>query len=408
MIKNQNKKNFIWNMIGLSLNSFISLFYLVIVTRINGIDETGIFSFAFTLSLILYNICLHGGRIYQVSDTKNEFTDQQYFSTKIITNAIAFFIALVYVILNKYELNALMLTIVLILIRIVESYSDTIYGVFQKKGRLDYVGKSLFIKNILCLVSFLVVDMLTNNISFAMLISLLLSLVVYIFYDRRVLNKYVILSYIIDLSSTKKVLYVMRYMCLFSFLTLFITNVPRFAVNYMLDESYSGYFSIIIMIPTAILLLGQFIIQPEVLSLSEEYNNNNIKMINQKTKKMLLTIVTLSIICMIGIYFVGPFLFEKIYGINFSKYRLVLVIVVFGGMFNIISTVYSVLLTITRKMRLEFYIYLGIFVLSVIVTPILIHIDNFNGAFISYVLIMFFSAIIFYIFYNRTIKEVNK
>ena len=78
MKKNQSKKNFVWNMIGLTLNSFISLFYLIIITRINGIENTGIFSFLFTLSLILYTICLYGGRVYQVSDIKGEFNSQQY------------------------------------------------------------------------------------------------------------------------------------------------------------------------------------------------------------------------------------------------------------------------------------------------------------------------------------------
>ena len=70
MIKN---RNFIWNMIGNSLNSFLSLFLLIIVTRINGIELSGIFSYAFTLTLILQMISNYGGRIYQVSDYNEEF-----------------------------------------------------------------------------------------------------------------------------------------------------------------------------------------------------------------------------------------------------------------------------------------------------------------------------------------------
>ena len=42
------KKDFIWNMIGSTFSSFNSLFFLIIVTRINGSNEAGIFTFAFS------------------------------------------------------------------------------------------------------------------------------------------------------------------------------------------------------------------------------------------------------------------------------------------------------------------------------------------------------------------------
>ena len=45
------KKNFIWNMIGSVVNSFTSLIFLIIVTRINGVEQAGIFTFAFSISL---------------------------------------------------------------------------------------------------------------------------------------------------------------------------------------------------------------------------------------------------------------------------------------------------------------------------------------------------------------------
>ena len=44
-MKNNLKKNVIWNTLGLTFNSFNSLFFLIIINRINGIDDGGIFSF---------------------------------------------------------------------------------------------------------------------------------------------------------------------------------------------------------------------------------------------------------------------------------------------------------------------------------------------------------------------------
>lgn len=42
------RKNFTWNLVGSTAWAFVSLFYMMIVTRINGIDDAGIFSFAFS------------------------------------------------------------------------------------------------------------------------------------------------------------------------------------------------------------------------------------------------------------------------------------------------------------------------------------------------------------------------
>ena len=40
----QFRKNFIWNTLGTGLNAFNSLFFMIAVTRLNGIDDAGIFS----------------------------------------------------------------------------------------------------------------------------------------------------------------------------------------------------------------------------------------------------------------------------------------------------------------------------------------------------------------------------
>ena len=46
------KKNAIWNTIGITINSFNSLFFLIIINRINGVDIAGIFSFAFSVACL--------------------------------------------------------------------------------------------------------------------------------------------------------------------------------------------------------------------------------------------------------------------------------------------------------------------------------------------------------------------
>ena len=65
----QNKKNFLWNTIGSGFNSFNSLFFMIIVTRINGIKDAGIFSLCFATASMLYIIAIYSGRTYQITET---------------------------------------------------------------------------------------------------------------------------------------------------------------------------------------------------------------------------------------------------------------------------------------------------------------------------------------------------
>ena len=92
----KNQKIFLWNAFGTSFNSFLSLFFLIIVTRINGIDESGLFSFYYSLSFTLQAIANYGGRIYQVSDTNNEFSFNNYLSSRYYTSFLTILIILIY------------------------------------------------------------------------------------------------------------------------------------------------------------------------------------------------------------------------------------------------------------------------------------------------------------------------
>ena len=67
----KDKKNIIWNIIGATANAFNSLFFAIIVTRINGINDGGIFTYSFATACLLYMIGVYSGRTFQVTDNQN-------------------------------------------------------------------------------------------------------------------------------------------------------------------------------------------------------------------------------------------------------------------------------------------------------------------------------------------------
>jgi hypothetical protein len=54
------KKDYIWNSLGSLLQSAISPVLLIVITRLNGIEDSGLFSFALSLSVVFWAISLWG------------------------------------------------------------------------------------------------------------------------------------------------------------------------------------------------------------------------------------------------------------------------------------------------------------------------------------------------------------
>ena len=148
------KKNVFWNILGTSVNAFVSFFLLIFVTRINGEDVAGIFSFAFSVSLIFNVIGVYYGRVYQVSDNSKN-SDYDYLVSKIIVCIIMMIVSILFVILNRYFIYKIIVILLLCLLKCIEAFSETLYAIIQKNEQLYKVGFSFFIKGMLCIIIFL-------------------------------------------------------------------------------------------------------------------------------------------------------------------------------------------------------------------------------------------------------------
>lgn len=190
MSKSTLKKDYFWNTIGVFLQNATSPLLLIAITRINGIDTTGLFSFAFALSIVLFAFGLWGGRTYQVSDVKREFDHRSYIVARIILAVSMVAVAILFVLANGYDMYKSTVILVLVVYKAVESIADSIYGVLQVHNGLSYVGKSLLYKSALGLIAFLVVDILTGNIILSSIAIVLVNVIFVVLYDVHLARKF--------------------------------------------------------------------------------------------------------------------------------------------------------------------------------------------------------------------------
>ena len=178
-----NKKNYIRNTIGSTLFSFNSLFLAIIVTRINGIANAGIFSLAFSTAGIINYIALYSGRTYQIANTNEKFTDGLFILLRIITVLIAIVFSLGFVLVNNYDVYKATIVLLLCILKCIEALGDVFYGILQKQNYLYIAGESLTFKSLFALLAFVVVDIITHNLVLAIAVFLLVNILFLIFFD---------------------------------------------------------------------------------------------------------------------------------------------------------------------------------------------------------------------------------
>ena len=133
------RKNFIWNIIGTTFNAFNSLFFMIIITRVNGLENAGIFTLAFSTACILYIIGIYAGRIYQVTEASKEITDKDYIANRIISCIIMIVIVIFFVIINQYDVYKSSIFIILTMYKALEAFSDVLYGIMQKSTEVEAI-----------------------------------------------------------------------------------------------------------------------------------------------------------------------------------------------------------------------------------------------------------------------------
>lgn len=400
------KKDYIWNSIGSFLQSAISPILLIVITRLNGVGDSGLFSFAMSLSVVFWAISLWGGRTYQVSDVKKEFSNGDYIVVRFISSLIVAVFSISFCILSGYDLIKTELIMVLVSFKILESIADSMYGVLQIHNKLYIVGISLTMKSVFGFMIFAIVDILTKNIVYGALSIFLVNIAVVIFYDipwmKHVesvdLTKKNIMQAVKIMKKTAEVFVVV-------FLTMFSLNIPRYFLDkYHYDQI--GYFGIMAMPITLLTLFISFVLQPNVVNLSELLKKKKIKEFTKIVSKIDFITFTLGILFVVSSYLIGVWALNTVFGIDINNFRIDLTIMVIGAVANAFVSIYVNLLIILRRFKGQFYTLLVTNILAVILSVYLIDRLAMLGSVLVFMIISFLQAIILLFIYKRSLKNV--
>lgn len=397
-MKNKNlKKSFIWNTLGSGFNAFNSLFFLIIVTRINGETEAGIFTLCYATAGLLYIIGTYAGRTYQVTEQKQNIGDNEYILNRIITIIIMLAVGMILGFTSNYSGLKIKMLLILCTVKALEAFCDVFHGILQKNDRLDIVGKSMFTRSILNVSFFLIIDLISKNILLACLSLIIIDILILVFIDIKYSKKYKIDKEKTDYRSALSILKLGFYTFGFTLLSNYLINIPRYAIDEFLEENYQTIFGIIVMPGTFITMLSQFIMQPLIIKMKEQWINKNKQKFDDIVKKTSFAIIGVGLISVVLAYFFGIMVLNFLYNLELNNYLLSLIIILIGTTFYALSAYLSNCLIIFRKTKIQLFIYLVVAIFGIVISRVLVRKYSFIGGIYSYLLIMLLLFIIYII-----------
>ena len=382
------KREFIWNTLGSLISSLLSAIILAFCTRLNGIEIAGMFAISYATACVLNSIGDFGIRIFQVTDTNRKYTFSEYLVSRIFAVTLMSIIAIIFVAVTGYRKEKLAICLLLIVFRVIENLSESYQAEFQLNGRLDLGGKTMVYRNLAGLVLLFIVDIITKNIILGLIAMVLANLVIFIFYDLRLIKKFAKTDFNVNVSNVKKILKECLPLAISTLISMYVINAVKYAIDASGDYTMQTYFNIIYMPTFVINLVSIFIIKPFLKPFGDYWNAKEYKKF-AKIICIIIGVLALATLCVeIGCYILGiPFL-NLLYSVDLSMYKVHLLLLILSGFLYASANVFFNALGTMRHQGLTTIAYVLTAIFALIVPHRIVNMYGMNGSVISCLVIM--------------------
>lgn len=399
------KKNFIWNMVGSGIYSFISMFLSIIVIRIMGEKTGGMFSIAITISQMLLYIAYFELRTFQVTDVDKRFSFAQYHGAKIVTCVLMMIASVIYIAFQGYSKDKALVVFLMCIYRMIDGYADLFEGQFQFCDRLHLAGKSMGFRSIISSAFFIVSLIVTKDLILSLCIAIVVALAALWMFDLLVERSFGSIRPSMDWKVIKEILVQCFPLFVGAFLWVYILSASRIAIDSNMADEYQAYYQTLFMPVSIINLFATFFFRPALTPLSEFYSKRDKEAFVKKITGLLLIIAVFTVICMAGAFLLGIPVLSIMSGCDLSDYRMVLVFLMVAGGLNSASFFLYYILTIMRKSKSVLAGYISAALLSLVISSLLVQKMGIWGAALSFFLTVAYLCGIFAIFIVRHCRK---
>lgn len=406
-MKNTAKQDYIWNTAAGLINAAEAVIMSMIVTRITGLADAGMLTIAFAVGNLIMPIGKFGIRNYQVTDIENKFSFVIYLKARFVTVVLMLFSIAGYMLYAsvrlQYGKDKLGVILAICMIYVVEAMEDVIWGYYQRRDHL-YAGAKMFCfrwLGILCV--FPAALYVSRSLSLTLAICFVVSFVLFmillrISYPNICSDEDRHLKLLLrksDLPIVGRLLKIAFPLFGISFLAFYVNNAPKYAIDACLTDEIQACYGFVAMPVFVIGLLNNFIYQPTLVPMADEWEQKQNRKFQRRIVKQLLLIGMISVICLAGAYVLGIPVLTLLYHTDLAAYKAELMILLAAGGFLAMSGYLSVVLTIMRRQKDLLWPYCLIAVIAVISLKRIVSQYGTTGAAVCYMALMMLLCLLY-------------
>lgn len=393
--------------------AFQSVIMLMVLTRVLGLVDAGIFTIAYANANLFLAIGKYGMRNFQVSDVNGQFTFYEYFLSRIFTVSLMLTVSIIYVVYvgnkNGYSTEKSLVIIWMSLFKAVDAFEDVFHGLYQQKGRLDIAGKAMTLRLGTTILFFLTGLLVLKNLLVVLILVTCFTgilLVVFIKWSYKLFEQVVEKRY--SIYNVMGIIRICFPLFLGSFLSFYIGNAPKYAIDSVLNDELQACYGFIAMPVFVIGLLNNFIFNPMIYKMSVLWDKGKKNEFLKKFVIQIVVVIGITLVCIVGAYLVGIPVLSFLYNTDLSLYKNELLILLLGGGFLALSGLLVTVITIIRFQNSLMFGYIIVSILAYTQSKTAVKQYSVRGAAGLYAILTAALCFLFFLFLGYGLKRKEK
>lgn len=383
------RRGTIWNLVASLLNSLMSALLLIFITRINGVEMAGMFSFASAISYQCLSLGAFGVRNFQSSDVNCEYKFYDYFNLRIFSSVLMYGLLFYYAFGNGYSFEKTMIVLTFGIFKSIDALEDVYHGEYQRFGRMDIGAYLQSIRYIVSLILFILGLLITHNLILTCGIVALTSMIIFVLQNKEYIRYFVKEKFSFDFTSVKKLFYLTVPICISNLINMYVVNASKYAIDANMASEFQAYYGYLSMPVFTISLLSTVIYRPYISKMAEDWQGKDFKSFNKHVLKQIIVIVVLTTLITSFGYILGLRLVGILYGVDLMMYMPHFIILLLGGGFNTMAVFLSIVMTIQREQNKIILGYISALVFVLLCSNVLVQTFEMLGASLLYFMTSF-------------------
>lgn len=371
----------------MSLNAAGNLLYLaaqwvvtVLVTRLADFSAAGVLSVAMSLSAVFQTVAFFGIRSFQASDVREVYADGVYFAFRHITSIAAAVLAVLAALLLGYRGEALAASLLYMLFRIAEGYSDVLHGAAQRRGRLDIAGIGFGIKGPALLAGFLIGFLPARSLVAGLAVMAAVSCLSTLLYDLPAVRRLSPFPLSVHPRDCRALARETAPLCLYLFFYSALSTVPKFVLEKMTGTASLGAYASIFAPALLILAAAGYLYNPFAPSFARLADEKNERGFLLLFLKIILALAVALALCLAAAALAGEWALVLLFGEPIRAHVHLLAPILLSVFSVALVAFLSMLVTVRRRLLL-LCIGTGIGAgLTLALSPVFIRLFDANGA----------------------------